>query len=154
MFDLNEFLRITFFSGCTCCCLCIIRSVTAKAEGTIFVSGCLAGAIFYIINMFGYVILAGFLSTAVACLVVRFFHDKGIHSYFTVIIPAIYCVAPGRPMFEMFFAMYNKDWQVMIRQGIYSIKIVIGCYLAILLVTGITNKFDKHKIPYLQQFKT
>ena len=105
-------------------------------------------------NLFGYTILAGFLSTAVTCLIVRYFHDKGLHSYFTVIIPAIYCVAPGRPMFEMFFAMFNRDWQKMTKRGIYSLKIVIGCYLAILLVTKITNKFDKNKIPYLQQFKT
>lgn len=154
MFNIKEFLRVVFFSGCMCCGLSTLRNIKLSVLKIVFPAGMIAAAIFYIINLWKLPFLASFVSTFAVCAFVKGFSTITHHTYFTIIIPSIYCITPGRPLVRMFFAMLNKDWILMREQARYSFIVAFGCFIAIIFTTYILNLICKNKIEYLQQYET
>lgn len=137
--DILTILRVALFSGLTSCGLAILRGTKLKLLSTVYLGGFFCGGIFYIINTMGYPFAAGFACTSVVCLIVRYYHHKEKHGYLFLIIPCIYCITPGAALYRLFFDLLNKNWIGANDQLVYTAKVILGCWLAMLAVTEITD---------------
>ena len=138
--DLFIVFRVAFFSGFVSCGLAVLRGTRLDILYSVYIAGFLCGGIFYTVNSFGLPFTAGFAATAVVCIVVRIFHHVEKHGYLFIVIPAIYCITPGSSLYRLFLAIFNFDKAGLHTEFIYSMKVAVGCWMAILAVTEIMDR--------------
>lgn len=146
MLTIITILQVAFFSGVVCCGLAVLRQTKLTMVSACFVAGCFCGGIFFVINT-GYHLpfTAAFCATAIACVIIRFFSHFRNHEYLFVVIPSIYCITPGGALYKSIIAVLQLDFAAFETQFVYILKVAIGCWMAILVVTELMDKALKTK---------
>lgn len=142
-------MQIAIYSGAVGVGLGVLRNTDKKLLPLCFLGGMSCGGIFYILyTKTGVVFLSALSGAAVAAIFCYISSHKNKHDCVFLIIPSIYCIAPGAPMYRLFFYLIHSNFIMANKEFIYICQIIAGCMVAIWSINTLYIKFADKNVSF------